>query len=73
MLVRAWKANPSAAERLVRSSAHTAIARPCLVDLGTKRVERFLDRWSGRLIELEVVDDVSCGGCLPMELLILEP
>lgn len=73
MLVRAWMANPSTADGLVRSSPHAAIAEPCLVDLGTKRVERFQDRRSGRFIELEVVDDVSCGGWLPMGLLVLEP
>lgn len=73
MLVRAWMANPDTAKGLFRPSPSAAIATPCLVDLGTKRVEHLHDPRSGRLIELEVVDDVSCGGWLPMELLVLEP
>lgn len=73
MLVRAWMANPRTADGLGRPGANGAIAEPCLVDLDTKRVERFQDRLSGRLIEIEVIDDVSCGGWLPMELLVLEP
>lgn len=73
MLVRAWMANPKAADGLIRPRADAALAEPCVVDLASKRVEWLHDRRSGRLIELEVVDDVSCGGWLPVELLILDP
>jgi len=73
MLVRAWMANPSTADGLARPATHVAITEPCLVDLGSKRIERLYDQLSGRFVELEVVDDVSCGGWLPRDLLILEP
>ncbi len=73
MLARAWIANPNTADGLIQPRADAAIAEPCLVDLATKRIERLYDPRAGRLIELAIVDDVMCGGWLPMGLLILEP
>lgn len=54
MLLRAWMANPGTADGLVRPNPHAAMVEPCLVDLGTKRVECFHDQVSGRLIELDL-------------------